>query len=66
MMEKNYDPDNDNCPEKEMVENLQEQKRNEVKNAEKFSDNNPNRFSKDKTENAAQKSTVDKHSTTKK
>lgn len=59
MMEKNYDPDNDNCPEKEMVENLQEQKRNAGKNTENFSDNSQNRVSKEKTENTAQKSSID-------
>lgn len=59
MMEKNYDPDNDNCPEKEMVEKLQEQKRNGAQNTEKFSDNSQNRVAKVKTENAAQKSGVD-------
>ena len=66
MMEKNYDPDNDNCPEKEMVENLQEQKRSKAQNTEKFSDNSQNRVSKDKTENEAQKSNVDSDTATKK
>ncbi|OXA91272.1 hypothetical protein B0A66_11915 [Flavobacterium hercynium] len=64
-MEKNYDPDNDNCPEKEMVENLQEQKRNQAQNTEKFSDNSQNRVAKDKTENEAQKSNVDSNATKK-
>ncbi|MEO7976867.1 hypothetical protein [Flavobacterium sp.] len=52
MAEKNYDPDNENCPEKEMVENLHKSKMNsENKSAqtvEEFIDDSPNRISKDK------------------
>ncbi len=32
MVEKNYDPDNDNCPEKDTIENLYLQKQSEKKN----------------------------------
>lgn len=54
MVEKNYDPDNDNCPEKEMVENLRKSKLDSDKNkdtqtVEEFINDSPNRISKDKT-----------------
>ena len=50
MVEKNYDPDNDNCPEKETIENLYLQKRSEknknIQTVEEFIDDSPNRISK--------------------
>lgn len=63
MVEKNYDPDNDNCPEKETVENLHKSKLNAVTNTqtvEDFLNESPNRISKDEndirnTENSADK-----------
>jgi hypothetical protein len=47
MTEKNYDPDNENCPEKDTVEQLQKLKINSernknVQNDEEFKDNSPN------------------------
>lgn len=51
MVEKNYDPDNENCPEKEMVENLHKSKMNsenkQAQTAEEFIDDSPNNISKD-------------------
>lgn len=49
MVEKNYDPDNENCPEKDTIENLQSLKSNSEKNkntqtVEEFIDDSPNRF----------------------
>jgi hypothetical protein len=63
MVEKNYDPDNDNCPEKETVENLHRSKLNAAKNTQTVEDfviESPNRISKDEndirnTENSADK-----------
>ncbi|MBF4515515.1 hypothetical protein IRZ71_04140 [Flavobacterium sp. ANB] len=60
MVEKNYDPDNDNCPEKETVENLHESKLDSDKNkntqtVEEFIDDSPNRISKDKTKDLEDK-----------
>ncbi|MDR7211570.1 hypothetical protein [Flavobacterium piscis] len=51
MVEKNYDPDNENCPEKETVENLYKSKLNSenTQTVEEFIDDNPNRIPKDKT-----------------
>jgi hypothetical protein len=50
MVEKNYDPDNDNCPEKDTIENLYLQKRSEknknIQTVEEFIDNSPNLISK--------------------
>jgi len=50
MVEKNYDPDNENCPEKEMVENLHQLRSKSTsknaQNAEEFIDDNSNRISK--------------------
>lgn len=48
MVEKNYDPDNENCPEKDTIENLQSLKVNSEKNkntqtVEEFIDDSPNR-----------------------
>ncbi|CAD0001980.1 MULTISPECIES: hypothetical protein [Flavobacterium] len=48
MTEKNYDPDNENCPEKDMVENIRNLKINSEKNknaqtAEEFINDSPNR-----------------------
>ncbi len=48
MVEKNYDPDNENCPEKDTIENLQSLKINSEKNkntqtVEEFIDDSPNR-----------------------
>jgi len=53
MIEKNYDPDNDNCPEKETVENLFKSKKDSDKNsamAEEFKHENSNRISKEKND----------------
>jgi hypothetical protein len=54
MVEKNYDPDNDNCPEKETVENLHKSKlssdKNNTQTVEEFIDNSPNCISRDKNE----------------
>jgi hypothetical protein len=51
MSEKNYDPDNENCPEKEMVENLHKSKINsENKRAQtvgEFINDSPNSISKE-------------------
>ncbi|TDO83080.1 hypothetical protein EV143_102344 [Flavobacterium chryseum] len=59
MVEKNYDPDNDNCPEKETVENLHKSKlhtdKNNTQNVEEFINDNPNRISKDKTKDSEDK-----------
>lgn len=47
MVEKNYDPDNENCPEKDTIENLQSLKLNSEKNntqtVEEFIDDSSNR-----------------------
>jgi len=48
MVEKNYDPDNENCPEKDTIEHLQSLKLNSEKNkntqtVEEFIDDSPNR-----------------------
>ena len=52
MSEKNYDPDNENCPEKEMVEKLHKSKMNSedkpAQTVEEFIDDSPNSISKDK------------------
>ncbi len=53
MLEKNYDPDNDNCPEKETVENLHKSKVNSDKHnqtTEEFKNDNPNRILKNKND----------------
>jgi hypothetical protein len=51
MVEKNYDPDNDNCPEKDTVENLHKSKMNsDSKMAEELGDQNSNRISKGKND----------------
>ena len=47
MTEKNYDPDNENCPEKDMVENILNLKINSEKNkntqtVEEFINDSPN------------------------
>ncbi|MEL1252986.1 hypothetical protein AAEO57_04300 [Flavobacterium sp. DGU38] len=47
MVEKNYDPDNENCPEKDMVENIRNLKINSEKNkntqtVEEFINDSPN------------------------
>ncbi|MEO8533234.1 MAG: hypothetical protein ABI441_05770 [Flavobacterium sp.] len=57
MTEKNYDPDNDNCPEKDTVENLHKSKlNNNTQTAEEFIDDSPNRISKDKAKDLEQNS----------
>ncbi|MEO6176736.1 MAG: hypothetical protein ABIP27_16415 [Flavobacterium circumlabens] len=58
MVEKNYDPDNDNCPEKDTVENLHKSKgnSNNTQNVEEFIDDSPNRLSADKVKDLKQKS----------
>lgn len=50
MIEKNYDPDNDNCPEKDTVENLHKSKgnNNNTQIVEEFTDDNATRLSNDK------------------
>lgn len=54
MTEKNYDPDNENCPEKDMVENIFNLKINSEKNkntqsVEEFINDSPNHIlNKDK------------------
>lgn len=53
MVEKNYDPDNDNCPEKDTVENLLKSKMDSDKNnqmAKEFLHDSPNRISKEKND----------------
>ncbi|WKL48631.1 hypothetical protein Q1W71_02360 [Flavobacterium pectinovorum] len=53
MVEKNYDPDNDNCPEKDTVENLLKSKIDSDKNtkmAKEFTHDNPNRILKEKND----------------
>lgn len=57
MIEKNYDPDNDNCPEKDTVENLHKSKgnNNNTQTVEEFIDDNPNRLSADKVKDLKQK-----------
>jgi hypothetical protein len=53
MVEKNYDPDNDNCPEKDTVENLLKSKMDSDKNnqmAKEFLQDSPNRISKEKND----------------
>ena len=50
MVEKNYDPDNDNCPEKDTIENLYLQKQSEknknIQTVEEFINDSPNGTSK--------------------
>ena len=47
MAEKNYDPDNDNCPEKDTIENLHNSKlNNNSQTTVEFIDDSPNRISK--------------------
>ncbi|WP_163401059.1 hypothetical protein [Flavobacterium fluviatile] len=50
MVEKNYDPDNENCPEKDTIENLYaktlSEKNKNTQTVEEFIDDNPNRISK--------------------
>lgn len=50
MVEKNYDPDNDNCPEKDTIENLyskmNSEKNKNIQTVEEFIDDSPNRISK--------------------
>lgn len=57
MIEKNYDPDNDNCPEKDTVENLHRTKgnNNNAQTVEEFIDDDPNRLSADKVKDLKQK-----------
>ena len=59
MSEKNYDPDNENCPEKEMVENLHKSKINSedkrAQTVEEFIDDSPNSISKDKKDSGEDK-----------
>lgn len=55
MVEKNYDPDNDNCPEKETVENLHKSKmnsdrKNNTQTVEEFINDNPNHIAKSKND----------------
>jgi len=53
MIEKNYDPDNDNCPEKDTVENLHKSKTASAKNSqltEEYTDDDSNRISKEKND----------------
>lgn len=49
MVEKNYDPDNENCPEKDTIENLYSKKNSEknknIQTVEEFIDDSPNRIS---------------------
>ncbi|MRX39007.1 hypothetical protein GJU43_06950 [Flavobacterium sp. LC2016-23] len=57
MTEKNYDPDNDNCPEKDTVENLHKRKQSTSKteSVEEFIDDSPNRIPSDKVKDLKQK-----------
>lgn len=53
MVEKNYDPDNDNCPEKDTVENLLKLKMDSDKNsqiAKEFIHDTSNRILKEKND----------------
>ncbi|MDW8850467.1 hypothetical protein SD960_10220 [Flavobacterium sp. MMLR14_040] len=53
MVEKNYDPDNDNCPEKDTVENLLKSKIDSDKNsqtAKEFRHDTANRTLKEKND----------------
>jgi len=49
MVEKNYDPDNENCPEKDTIESLYSkmnaEKNKNIQTAEEFIDDIPNRVS---------------------
>lgn len=49
MVEKNYDPDNENCPEKDTIESLYSkinaQKNKNIQTVEEFIDDSPNRVS---------------------
>jgi len=49
MVEKNYDPDNENCPEKDTIESLYSkmnaEKNKNIQTAEEFIDDSPNRVS---------------------
>lgn len=55
MVEKNYDPDNENCPEKDTIEDLYSkinaEKNKIVQNVEEFTDENPDRASSKKNLN---------------
>jgi hypothetical protein len=55
MVEKNYDPDNDNCPEKDTIEYLHKLKLNNTQTTEEFIDNSPNHSIKNKPEDSGQK-----------
>ncbi len=52
MVEKNYDPDNENCPEKDTIEDLYSkinaEKNKIIQNVEEFTDENSNRVSNNK------------------
>lgn len=53
MVEKNYDPDNDNCPEKDTVENLLKLKMDSDKSSQigkEFIHDTPNRILKEKND----------------
>lgn len=62
MVEKNYDPDNENCPEKEMVENLHKSKMNSenkrAQTAEEFVDDSPNTISKEEKDSKEDKNKI--------
>ncbi|MCD0464935.1 hypothetical protein [Flavobacterium sp. ENC] len=62
MTEKNYDPDNDHCPEKDTVENLHQSKgkNNTTKTIEEFTDDDSNHLSSDKVKDLKQKSDTKK------
>lgn len=49
MVEKNYDPDNENCPEKDTIENLYSkinaEKNKNIQTVEEFINDSPNRIS---------------------
>ncbi|KLT69725.1 hypothetical protein [Flavobacterium sp. ABG] len=61
MVEKNYDPDNDHCPEKDTVENLHKSKLNNgnTQTVEEFINDHPN-FSKNKEKESGQKKDTDR------
>ena len=58
MTEKNYDPDNDHCPEKDTVENLHQSKgkNNTTKTFAALTDDDSNHLSSDKVKDLKQKS----------
>jgi hypothetical protein len=62
MTEKNYDPDNDHCPEKDTVENLHPSKgnNNNTQTVEEFREIDPNHLSSDKVKDLKQKSDTKK------